>query len=170
MQDKTALWLTTTTVSALAGLGAFYLKVKSAAIQLLDKQGAFDTIRAERTASLVNLYGAPALEHKKLDTEFPIKDRATVPAMREINKKWWTQKRDIVHRKGADTFQGALNMLPAKEKNKALGFAAVTSVVAGSITYMAARYGVEEILDGLADGGHHGGGFWDILGDLGHGF
>jgi hypothetical protein len=172
MQSKTVLWIATASTTVLAGAAALYGRVRTSAVDWLDKQGAFNSIRAERTESLKNLYGAETIAHARLDTEYPVNDPATLPQMNEINKRWWTQKSGIIHRKGADTFSGAWDALPSKAKTRALGFASVISVAAGGITY-----GLGHLFksspgrsDGGGDnsaGGYYGGGYWGG-GDGGH--
>ncbi len=192
MQNKPIIWIATVSASVLAGAIAFYGNVRNFAVQALDKEGAFNAIRAQRTQSLANIYGPDVIARapKALEKEFPINDPATKPAVQKINQRWWTQKRDIVHKKNVDNFSGAWSVLPASKKAQALGFSAVLSVAAGALTYVTLRPSKhrnrgegyhEDFLDDGIDifGGHHHGsghGMFDgayllgIFGDAGHGF
>lgn len=151
MNTDKRTWLWTLGSAAVFGTVSLYRNLKESATQHLKKEGAFADIRAEALTALNALPdAAPDLpQHKKvkfangklLDKEVPEHEGRWLAkeAVAPIRDTYRAKKKAILHEKGADTLSGAWKLDSPAERNGALGFAAVTSVAAGAITYMVSK-------------------------------
>jgi len=159
MQNKTGVWLWTLGVAAVTGVFSLYSKVKTAAIERLADLGAFKDAQIERKDALRALPEVEDTEplkkgeHKVTDLSLEEEPNLSLDAKDEkkkgkwvdstaveaINKRYRSKKRDIIHNSGAENFSEAWDMLEPKEKQKALTFSAVNSIIAGGLTYVVAN-------------------------------
>ncbi len=140
MNPKSTALLPALVIGGIAGAASLYFKVKTAAIKHLNLEGAFKGIREERAEAMQTVTGvAIPLNIKSLDQQLEDENRElTDPqnvALNKINGSFRAKKRDIITSRNVDTFSGAWNTLSGGEKNRALGFSAVNSIVAGGLTY-----------------------------------
>jgi len=129
MNGKSGIWLWMAAVAAATGAYSFYNKVKTAAIKHLNWEGMFDDIRQERAEAIQQVTG----EVQPGEDDVP--QTVNNPEVQIINERYRSKKRDIISKHHADNFTGALNILSPGEKNRALTFSAVNSIVAGGLTY-----------------------------------
>jgi len=147
MNGKTSIWLWTVGAAAVTGAVSLYAKVKNAAIRHLNEVGVFKKAQEERLDALRQLPVAECGEALKraekecidisLEDEGEKKRGKWVEsaAVKKINQAYREKKRDIIHGYNADNFVGAWNTLSSGERNTALGYSAINSIVAGGLTY-----------------------------------
>lgn len=154
MNGKAQTWLWTLGVGTLAGAATLYVKAKSLAVQHLNKIGMFKEAQIERLQELRELPQSTAtdaiqkaeklLSHPELEEEEKPQPKQTKQwagndNVIRINQRYRNKKQAIIHQHGADNMAGAWAILDGGEKNKALAFSGVTSVVAGGLTYAIAH-------------------------------
>jgi hypothetical protein len=184
MQNKQTFWILSGIASLAAGILSLYASVKIAALRLLEKQGAFESADKERQEALDALHPITVKESTRFREKVVQYTPHDEAEMQKINNRWHTKRRNIIQNTNADTFSGAWNILPAPDRNKCLGFAAVTSVASGAALSLLKIKKVRSFLDRAIDwgadttdynfnhnwldnwghhGGHHGGGFGDFF-------
>jgi hypothetical protein len=135
MQDK-ELWAISGILAVLSAYTGFAGKLHSSAAKLMEGRGALDQARSEREQALKDIYGADAVSHANLKTQYPlsVKDPETKKKVDAINQRWWSKQASIL-KPANNTIGEAWNMLPSDKRNEAILFGVVTGVAVGGISY-----------------------------------